>query len=395
MRRFYSVYVVILVFIGLSAESGLAGRWWFSTGPNFRGGMKAKTSGSSYASIQARTVPQNILETYRPFLLTMPPWFYAGSPYDNGYIPQGNPKWDWGYDDNSQYDGSINFTKTYPSIIEYRKSVESAVVKDMPSNFSDTFSGSGLNIQAGCFIKQTKRFQVDICGGLSTIWGASANMSGSTYAEDVTEKEYTTHSDAVLSFSYTPLSTTLGQPPPFPEAPYRGEPGGPEYLFALNDVDAGRNIYTDISESHWINRNRIDTAVDTDLYSLWLGPRIIMQATERITVNMTPQMSVNYVDVAVSRREVLLRDYDGGQIEQLASWNDHGSKNDIIFGAGIIAGISFEAQNGIFATLSGGYQWLIDDVDVDVGPEKVSVDASGYQVSCAVGVKFGGDHGSE
>ena len=144
-------------------------------------------------------------------------------------------------------------------------------------------------------------------------------------------------------------------------------------------------------ERHWTNHNQIDMAVDTDVYSLWLGPQIKMQAGGIFSLHVTPRVSINYVDVGVERRETFVRDYVGGESVQLQSWSDRGSESDLIFGAGITGGVDMEFENGLFAGLWGGYEWLSDEVSVDVGPGAVDVDASGYMAGASIGIKFGGE----
>jgi len=56
-------------------------------------------------------------------------------------------------------------------------------------------------------------------------------------------------------------------------------------------------------------------------------------------------------------------------------------------------GADIEFQNGMFAGVWGGYEWVSEEVDVQVGPNTVSVDASGYTAGAVIGYRFGGGKG--
>jgi hypothetical protein len=92
----------------------------------------------------------------------------------------------------------------------------------------------------------------------------------------------------------------------------------------------------------------------------------------------------------VSRHESFTRSYLGGGNALLGSWSDRGSEGDLIFGAGVTGGVNVEFPNGLFAGAWGGYEWLEDEVTVEVGPTTVTVAASGYVAGAVVGVRFGG-----
>lgn len=48
-----------------------------------------------------------------------------------------------------------------------------------------------------------------------------------------------------------------------------------------------------------------------------------------------------------------------------------------MLGAGVTCAIQMAFANGLFAGAWGGYEWLQDNITVDVEPTTVDVDASG------------------
>ena len=144
------------------------------------------------------------------------------------------------------------------------------------------------------------------------------------------------------------------------------------------------------SSTTWSARNHINMEVDTDLYELWLGPRLALQANDRLALHVTPKVSATYVDASVDRTETFVATYADGSSATLNSWSDSGSESKFVFGAGVAAGADLEFENGMFAGIWGGYEWVSEDVDVQVGPNTVAVDASGYTAGAVIGYRFGG-----
>jgi hypothetical protein len=378
----FAIFLLIAVVMDVCA-----GEWRFSAGPYYRGGMKAESAGSSYAQALPRTAARS---DYMPGPIPPP---CIPTVFDDGYVRSDGDlstpslTWNWGYDNDSQYNSAADTLSfhTAPQLEGGNGyTVASSVIADRDAAFSDTFGGCGVELSAGYMIKESKSYQVEFCAGVSTIWDAQADMSGSTFEEHVSERSYADVAYYENTYVYDVSGVSV------PGAPYQGVSGGPEiplYYSSSDSIGSTRTITT--SEREWTNRNMIDMAVDTDIYSLWLGPRIGVRAGKQFSLHVIPRISVNYVDAGVNRRETFVRDYGGGQSELLQSWSDSGSKGDIIFGAGMSAGIDMDFENGMFAGLRGGYEWLSDKVSVDVGPGAVSVDAGGYTFGVVAGFNFG------
>ena len=370
-----------------------AGGFWFSIGPAYRGGMKAKTTGTTYSQMVARTEPRTDFED--------PDWAWPASidyNYYDGYVSPvpvpgwwTAPTWNWGYDNSDQYDpadGTLTFhgRSSHNSGGGYAHVREPSAIRDIPTALSSAFDGLGLDCTVGYPWIVRPVCYIDMCAGLATIWDARATKSGTTFEEHVVQRKYEFYNINPHTAVYDVSGITV------PDAPYRGSPAGPTIPYAPLYRESWREtVSTLISQREWTNRNHIDIASDTDIYSLWLGPRIYAQVLDNVNVHITPRLSVNLVDVGVSRYETLTRSYEGGDTMTLHSWSDHGSKTDTLFGAGVTAGMDWESARGFFAGIQGGYEWVGDDVKVDVGPNTVSIDISGYTASAVAGIRFGGE----
>ena len=128
--------------------------------------------------------------------------------------------------------------------------------------------------------------------------------------------------------------------------------------------------------------------VHSVLYEIWIGPRIDLAVGSRVRFHVTPCVSLNFVDAHVDRTETFTLTYSDGQTAQLNRWDTSERETQWVPGAGVAAGVDVEIGRGWFAGAQGGYDWLADDLDVSVGANTVSVDASGYSIGGAVGKRF-------
>jgi hypothetical protein len=144
------------------------------------------------------------------------------------------------------------------------------------------------------------------------------------------------------------------------------------------------------SSSTWSARNDVNIAVETDIHELWFGPRLALQPTDWLALNITPRLSLNYVSTGVQRSETFLAVHADGSVESLDSWHDHAGKAKLMLGAGVTAGVDINIGGGFFAGIWGGYERVSGDFNINVGPNAVSLDLTGYTAGAAVGFCFGG-----
>ena len=350
-------------------------------GPVYRGSMATDASGSSHVQNQgvyaegALRSPSGVGSTGS----------YADRTYGDGYVRRdqgtGNPSsidlsvtWYWGYDNSSQYDSGADTLTFHSSGSQgYQEVLNTSLSAD------DTMAGYGAEIVGGMPLKRGS-LNIDLCLGLQGIFGAEATLGGTTYEEGVGRLDITDTYD-VSGISIPSAGHRGTYDGPFDTPPVIPSP-------TIPNRPASRS--STLRDTQWSARNHINMEVDTDLYELWLGPRLALQANERLALHVTPKVSATYVDASVDRTETFVATYADGSSATLNSWSDSGSESKFVFGAGVAAGADLEFENGMFAGLWGGYEWVSEDVDVQVGPNTVSVDASGYTAGAVIGYRFGG-----
>jgi hypothetical protein len=341
--------------------------------------MKADASGSSHTQVRG---------THTVGALQSPAGVgsagsFADRTYDDGYVRRdpgtGIPSsidpdvtWYWGYDNGGQYNaGAETLTFHRTGTEGYQKTLDAALDAD------DTMAGYGAELVAGLPLKDGT-FSLALCLGLQGIFAADAALDGSTHEEGVGRLD--------VQDTYDVSGVSI------PSAGFRGTYDGPFGTPPVIPSPVIPNRPTSRSSSltdmKWSARNAISMDAKTDLLELWLGPRLALQASDRIAVNVTPKVSVNYVDVSVDRSESFVATDGAGRSATLDSWTDSGSETEFIFGAGATAGVDVEITDHLFAGIWGGYEWVSDEVDVTVGPNTVSVDASGYTAGAAAGYRF-------
>ncbi len=92
------------------------------------------------------------------------------------------------------------------------------------------------------------------------------------------------------------------------------------------------------------------------MYQLWFGPRVTFEVDQVLSLFVTPKISVNYVDLDVSR--------SGGFAA--TGYDTSGHDSEVLFGAGIIGGIELAPCERFFVTAWGGYEWVHDSVDANI-----------------------------
>jgi hypothetical protein len=377
--RFLACMTAGVGFAGFAAAASADA--WIQVGPAYRGGMEADASGSSHTQNQgvhaagALRSPSGVGSTGS----------YADRNYDDGYVRRdpgtGNPAsidpsvtWYWGYDNNSQYNSgadTLTFHKTGSQ--GYQEVLNTSISDD------DKMDGYGAEIVGGMPLKRGS-LNIDLCLGLQGIFGAEATLGGTTYEEGIGRRDITDTYDV----------SGINMPGAGHRGTYDGPFDNPPVIPSPTIPNQPESRSSTIRDMQWSARNHIDMDVETDLYELWLGPRLAFQAGDRLALHVTPKVSATYVDACVDRTETFVATYADGSSATLNSWSDSGSESKFVLGAGVVAGAELEFENGMFAGIWGGYEWVSEDVDVQVGPNTVSVDASGYTAGAVIGYRFGG-----
>lgn len=371
--------VRLALFCAFAVGSASAEGWWMRGGPVYRGGMDIEGSGSSYVqeqNVHAGRVPVPVGVSSA----------YGNRVYDDGYVRvdpgTGNSSsidpsvtWYWGYENAGQHDpgaGTLSFSKSMQGYVETRNS---------PFDDDDNGAAGGIELQVGRPLRRG-HVAIDACIGLQALWGGGS-LRARTYEESVGR--------ATIIDTYDASAITM--PDPGHQGTYAGPFDTPAVIPSpvIPNVPSSRSSAFRSTGS--VVYNDIDMDVDTDLYALWIGSRFAVQPTEALSLGATPRVSLNYVDASVERDERFILKQPDGATTTLASWHDCASESEWLLGLGITTDAFLETERGLLLGASVGYDWMLGDVDVQVGPNKVSVDPSGYSVNAIVGWRFGGGGG--
>jgi hypothetical protein len=310
------------------------------------------------------------------------PGAYADRTYANGYVglspSTGNPAaidpnttWNWGYNNASQYDaaaGRLSFFKQ--GVPGYTPTLNSSLSGD------DTMLGKGIELSAGVRLKESGKWSFNLGLGFQGTWGANANLNGSTYAERIGRVDVTDRYDV----SGIPAAA-------FPAAGHHGTYNGPfdpaatpPYTIIPN-LPARDRQTVDLG---WTAQNSVNLDVDMALYEIALNPSISFAATKRLSLCLTPKISLNIMDVSANRSENFYQTQGGVNTTQ-NQWSDSASKTQVAFGLGATFGANYDLGKGWYTGVFGGYEWVMEKVEIAAGPNQVTVDASGW----VAGVTFG------
>ncbi len=139
-----------------------------------------------------------------------------------------------------------------------------------------------------------------------------------------------------------------------------------------------------ISDALYTDLDAVTFRVSESLYELSLGPQIEWQAASWLRLKLRPVASLNVVDADVQRTEVFER--SSGQV--LNRWSDQKSKCEVFPGLGLTGGADFELGKGYYIGVFGGYEWVLQNAKIEIGPNTVSLNASGFTAGAVVGKRF-------
>jgi hypothetical protein len=105
--------------------------------------------------------------------------------------------------------------------------------------------------------------------------------------------------------------------------------------------------------------------------------------TERLDVYVAPQLVVEFIDMSAERTETV--SYNG---MKQSSTSDSKSKMTVVPGVLITAGADYRFSKNWYAGASVGWEWLVEDPSMRVGPDKVQYDLNGGEFSLYVGRSF-------
>ena len=185
-----------------------------------------------------------------------------------------------------------------------------------------------------------------------------------------------------LSETYTYLDyygTEAGGSFPPLDVPYSGSFG------SVGGTDAGPLIPATPESaalaSAYIGTLQNSVEIESKLWRLRgeVGLEFEKPLTDRLSVYVAPQLVLEFVDMHVDRSET----GTGG-----ASRTDSKHKMGVYPGVLLTAGADYRLTENWYAGASLGYEWLIEDPSVRVGPDRVEYDLNGGEFGLYIGRRF-------
>lgn len=338
-----------------------------------RGGMKTELGGSSYVQTLG-------IHAANPFSRSSSS---GGGGYSDGFVdpdsasPVDNMTWNWGYDNANQYDASGKTLTFHRSELSDLSSQSLSVFKNESASADDSFFGAGVGLTAARGLYRRGAFNVAACGAVRGVWNQNASISASTYQEGLSSSSdsSTKNYDYVYDVSGVPM----------PGAPYSGDYYGPGPQIPVSPSSVRSSSSAGSSAASFSAANQIDVDVASSLYSFMLGPELRWNPYKRLALHLTPGFSINYLDFSADRKEVFTTTSADGSTQTLNNWSDSVNAGRWRLGLECSAGVDVDVYKGWTVGLFGGFDWQTQKAEVDVGPNTVSVDLSGYMA----GVEFG------
>ena len=379
------------------------GQFYMEAGPWYRGDMEVSVEGGSRAAASglhaARAGTQGSLPVAQGSILTDDGTAQVFRQFDDGYV--GPSGWAWaqaggqsqyfGYDNAGQYDaiaGTLNFTRSLDNDVESTM-VETRVTPGAAGwSGQDSVSGAGVQLAAGYMLDNEGawRWSAQLqLGWLTGISGGFRNREA--YSEQVDQRviRQSVSQHEAVQYSYD----TFGNPA-FPGAPYAmTDPAGvgpmisdtPESVAATS-----QSLSSSSSASRWYSERAVslvDLDVDASVLAFGMGPRVMWQAIPRLAFMVQPAVTLNFIDIEGRRSETFSR-ADGSEV---GTWQDQADEQKWRVGLSLQAAVKLDLVGAWYMTAGGGYNW-VDEANFDVGPDHVTLDISGFDLSVAIGRQF-------
>jgi hypothetical protein len=389
---FTTTAAVAAITFAMPPAAAAAEGWWLEGGPVFRGDMHYQVSGSSYVQkfdLHAAAGPLVAPASVGPSDQ------YADRTYDNGYVKLdagtldpnaiGGPgkTWNWAYDASSQLNAqsaTLSFAKK--SGLGYHSAVAGTA-----SGGGDLRS-SGINLMAGYSIYKSQRWTIELGFGFQGLWGQTSSFGTSSYQEQtgrINAKDSYAAAGAVDPTYGFPLPRTA---PGGYVGTYGGPADGPSaWVGGYPVIGNLPDNRVSATEPDSVAQNDINYRLSTDLYELNLSPRVRYAATKRLCLHVTPTLGLAVVGLNAERTESFYNTTSAGTA-QLKSWRDSQNGWQVSFSGGVTAGVDYDLGKGYFVGVFGGYNWVVNPTQVELGPSRVTMDASGYVTGAVFGRRF-------
>ena len=398
-----------------TTPSGVKADWFFEVGPFHRGNVKISVDGGGRAADAGTNAATPGVRGGMPSSGVPSLNDDGGSgfrSFDNGFV--GPSGWVWaqeagltqhfGYETADQYDAgadTLSFTKTLTGTGGTSTRTRTRVNNLGPSGWNDTkrTNGTGLIGTLGYRFGDTdpnrpredgeeREHEWSLLFRFGWLEGLGTNFRNRpAHRQEVVRRTQTFASSGSATHQYT--YDTLGNPF-FPTAPYAmTDPGGvgplisdtPDTITLLSSTDTLTQTGSRVARSR--ATSYVDLDVDVQAFTFQFGPRWLWSPQSAISLYLQPAVTMNLIDASARRTET----FRGDNGRRIASWNDHTDEQSWRWGGGIQFGAQVALSENWYLNGSGGYEW-VQTTKMDVGPDRIHIDISGYQLELALGRSF-------
>lgn len=367
------------------------GAWRCEVGPALRLGMDAAISGSTYSQQSSAG-----LDKFGRAATDISS--FANRSFDDGFVfldPStvdfGGDTWNWGYRDASQYDaaaGTLTFTlrQDLGAVGDSSDQTIATTLRDDRLDLRDDLNGVGVGftVERDLLVREYDR--LSLAAGVVGLWGAEARMEASTYAEDFQSSRESATTTRIGQYVY--VYDLMGVVPP--SAPYSGTYAGPGPLIpnrpasvSYSEIASTRTRRESAKPYRLANRSEFEVAAA--IYEGWIGPRLVLKAFSTVDLLLTPYVSLSLVDGQMDQTERLEAVYPDGSVELVNQWRHAASEQDVLVGFGAQGGLRWRPTERLSFAAMGGYEWVPQEFEVDAGPNRFTLDISGFQATLEIG----------
>ena len=127
----------------------------------------------------------------------------------------------------------------------------------------------------------------------------------------------------------------------------------------------------------------VNLNVEVEAFTFPAGPRLHWYPAEAVSLYLQSTLTLNLIDVS-ARREEHFQKPDGSTV---AVWRDCEDERAWRVGANLFIGAQIALSESWYLSVAGGYEW-VDSSRLNIGPDRVKIDLSGYQGELALAWAF-------
>jgi hypothetical protein len=378
-------------------EASTSGRWSVSAGPlsrefdggSFQSGSRSRTVAlptgpNSYELSTGAAGPENgeTLRTYSDgFVGPDTAGTTTGSFFENTTSR-------FGFDSDSQNNADTTLVFQAPLTGEERTSSMTSSNNDL-SWSDDPGSETGAILEVAYRITPAQR-NVDLLAQLSFLY-SPFEIQGGGNTFNATRTDIRRELSGTLTDTYAvPTGVIL------PLAPYSQPSANPPPGFYPRIMDEpsrtlapeSRKVGTDTIR--WFNQ--IEEQVEADVFTVSLGPEVLIRVARQGFVSASAGVALNVVDWQASHHEALYRSTNGGQPTTVQEWRENSSSTDLVWGgfaqagAGVHLGPEGEPARFLIKAFA---RWEANEsLNGTVGPSEFDIDLDAFTAGAMAGFFF-------